>query len=52
MIQSGEVIPEQIDRPTALQLMVEQPLLIQRLLIQSGDRYAIGFDSHKIEAWL
>ncbi|NJR64721.1 MAG: hypothetical protein HC772_04370 [Leptolyngbyaceae cyanobacterium CRU_2_3] len=52
LIKSGEVIPEQIDRPTALHLMVEHPLLIRRPLLQSGDHYAIGFDIHEIEAWL
>ncbi|NJK74761.1 MAG: hypothetical protein HC786_10495 [Richelia sp. CSU_2_1] len=52
LIKSGQVIPEQIDRATALQLMIEHPLLIRRPLIQSGDRYAVGFNTDEIEAWL
>ncbi|MCU0547022.1 MAG: hypothetical protein MUE44_33485 [Oscillatoriaceae cyanobacterium Prado104] len=52
LIKSGQVIPEQIDRATALQLMIEHPLLIRRPLIQSGDRYAVGFNTEEIEAWL
>jgi nitrogenase-associated protein len=52
LIKSGEVIPDRLDRTTALQLMLEHPLLIRRPLIQSGDRYAVGFAIDEIEAWL
>ncbi len=52
LIKSGEVVPEQIDRATALQLMIDHPLLIRRPLIQSGDRYSVGFDRDEIDAWL
>jgi nitrogenase-associated protein len=52
LIKSGEVIPDRLDRTTALQLMVEHPLLIRRPLIQSGDRRAVGFEIDEIEAWL
>jgi nitrogenase-associated protein len=52
MIKSGEVIPEHLDPTVALQLIIKQPLLIRRPLLQSGDRYAIGFDINEIEAWL
>lgn len=43
-IKSGAVIPEQLDAQTALQLMIQNPLLIRRPLMQVGDRYAAGFD--------
>lgn len=52
LVKSGEVIPEQLDRMTALQLMVDHPLLIRRPLIQSGDRRTVGFDIDEIHAWL
>ncbi|MDY6937125.1 MAG: ArsC/Spx/MgsR family protein [Cyanobacteriota bacterium] len=51
-IKSGEVVPEQLDSQNALQLMVENPLLIRRPLIQVCDRYEIGFDVDEIEAWI
>lgn len=52
LITSGVVIPEQLDRATALQLMIAHPLLIRRPLIQSGDRYAVGFNLDELEPWL
>jgi nitrogenase-associated protein len=52
LIKSGDVIPERLDRTTALQLMLEHPLLIRRPLIQSGDRYTVGFDISELDAWL
>lgn len=51
-IKSGEVIPEQLDADTALALMVEQPLLIRRPLLQVGDRYRCGFDPDEIDSWI
>ncbi|WP_088893536.1 ArsC/Spx/MgsR family protein [Leptolyngbya ohadii] len=52
LIKSGEVVPSQLDRSTAIQLMIQNPLLIRRPLIQSGDRYTVGFDVDEIESWL
>ncbi|MGB8701419.1 MAG: ArsC/Spx/MgsR family protein [Thermosynechococcaceae cyanobacterium] len=52
LIKSGAVIPEQLDGPSALQLLIEHPLLIRRPLLQSGDRHVIGFDIPEIDAWL
>jgi nitrogenase-associated protein len=51
-IKSGEVVPEQINTETALALMVDDPLLIRRPLIQVGDRYEVGFDVEQIDAWI
>ncbi|MBW4518297.1 MAG: hypothetical protein KME16_01005 [Scytolyngbya sp. HA4215-MV1] len=51
-IQSGAVIPENLDAETALSLMVETPLLIRRPLIQVGDRRSVGFDVAAINAWI
>ncbi|NJK40059.1 MAG: hypothetical protein HC825_02695 [Oscillatoriales cyanobacterium RM1_1_9] len=52
LIKSGQVIPEHLDPTAALQLMVENPLLIRRPLIQQGDRYEVGFEIKAIDAWL
>ncbi|MEH2235338.1 ArsC/Spx/MgsR family protein [Nostoc sp.] len=51
-IKSGEVVPEKIDADTALQLMLREPLLIRRPLLEIGDRREVGFDAEKIDAWI
>ena len=52
-VKSGEVIPENIDdAQTALVMMLKDPLLIRRPLIQVGDRREVGFDIEKIDAWI
>ncbi|MFW6357609.1 MAG: ArsC/Spx/MgsR family protein [Chroococcales cyanobacterium] len=51
-IKSGEVVPEQLSPETALELMVNDPLLIRRPLIQVEDIYQSGFDATKINAWI
>ncbi len=49
-IKSGEIRPDKIDGETALKLMVDDPLLIRRPLIEVGDRYMVGFDIEKLDA--
>lgn len=51
-IKSGEVIPNQLDEATALTLMIADPLLIRRPLIQVADVYQMGFDPVQIDAWI
>jgi nitrogenase-associated protein len=51
-VKSGEIIPEQIDADTALQLMLQNPLLIRRPLIEADGRKEIGFDQELIHQWL
>lgn len=51
-IKSGEIIPAQLDAETALNLMIDDPLLIRRPLIQVGDRREVGFDRDKIAVWI
>ena len=51
-IKSGEINPEQIDAETALKLMLEEPLLIRRPLIQVGYRGEVGFDAKVIDNWI
>lgn len=51
-IKSGEVVPSQLDEATALALMVADPLLIRRPLIQVGDACQVGFDRDTIDAWI
>lgn len=51
-VKSGEVVPENLDEETALELMIQSPLLIRRPLIQVGDICQTGFDRDKIDAWI
>ncbi len=51
-VKSGEVVPEKIDAETALLLMLKEPLLIRRPLLEIGDRREVGFDVEKIDAWI
>ncbi len=51
-IKSGEIIPNQLDEKTALNLMIADPLLIRRPLIQVDDVYRVGFDAEQIETWI
>jgi len=51
-LKSGEVKPEQLTPEVALAMMVEDPLLIRRPLMQVGDRREAGFDQAKVEAWI
>jgi hypothetical protein len=46
------VVPETIDAETALLLMLRDPLLIRRPLLQVGDRREVGFDVEKLDAWI
>ncbi|MBW4684743.1 MAG: nitrogenase-associated protein [Komarekiella atlantica HA4396-MV6] len=51
-IKSGEVVPEKTDEETALLLMLQDPMLIRRPLIEVGERREVGFDVEKIDAWI
>jgi nitrogenase-associated protein len=51
-IKSGEVVPEQLDEQSALFLMLREPLLIRRPLLQVGDRREVGFDVETLDAWI
>ncbi|MEH2323339.1 MAG: ArsC/Spx/MgsR family protein [Nostoc sp.] len=51
-LKSGEVVPEKVDEQTALALMLKEPLLIRRPLLEVGDRREVGFDVQKIDAWI
>ena len=51
-VKSGEIMPEHLNRQTAIQLMVENPLLIRRPLMQVGERCEIGFEIDHVEDWI
>ncbi len=51
-VKSGEVVPEALNADTALALMLAEPLLIRRPLIEAERRREVGFDPEMIDAWL
>ena len=51
-IKSGAIKPSELDSETALDLMVKDPLLIRRPLMQINDRYQVGFDRAIVEEWI
>lgn len=51
-IKSGDIVPAELDEPTALALLRDNPLLIRRPLLQVGDERKVGFDATAIHAWI
>lgn len=51
-VKSGEVKPAELSAEAALSLMLEDPLLIRRPLIQVGERREAGFDQAAVDAWI
>jgi nitrogenase-associated protein len=51
-IKAGEIVPEQIEADTAIAMMLADPLLIRRPLIEAAGLREIGFDPTIIDAWL
>lgn len=51
-IKSGQVVPDLVDAETARSLMMQDPLLIRRPLMQVGDRCEVGFDADTVDRWI
>jgi nitrogenase-associated protein len=51
-IKSGEIVPRQLDEKTALDLMIADPLLIRRPLIQVEEVFQVGFNVEQIDSWI
>ena len=51
-VKSGEVRPEQLDAAAALSLMLADPLLIRRPLIEAAGQRSVGFDANVMALWL
>ncbi|MGK7955266.1 MAG: ArsC/Spx/MgsR family protein [Crocosphaera sp.] len=51
-IKSGEVIPDNLSEEKALELMIADPLLIRRPLIEVDGVHRVGFDPETIDAWI
>ncbi len=51
-VKSGEVQPESLDERGALALMLADPLLIRRPLMEAGGHREAGFEPDRVNAWL
>jgi nitrogenase-associated protein len=51
-VKSGAIIPEELDELAALALLIDNPLLIRRPLMQVGDERRVGFDAVAVAAWI
>jgi nitrogenase-associated protein len=55
-IKSGEIVPENLGAETALRLLLDDPLLIRRPLLEvekgSATERRVGFDVAAVDAWI
>ena len=51
-IKHGEIEPDKLTEQEALALMLENPLLIRRPLMQVGDSLMAGFDQQAVDNWI
>lgn len=51
-VKSGEVDPTAYDAQTALAMMLAEPLLIRRPLMEVDGEFRAGFDTDAVNAWL
>jgi len=51
-VKSGELIPNAIEAKDALAMMVKNPLLIVRPLMQVGQERVAGFDVQQVHDWI
>lgn len=51
-IKYAEIDPDKLSEQQALALMLENPLLIRRPLMQVGDSLMAGFDQQAVDNWI
>ncbi|MBF0166632.1 MAG: hypothetical protein HQL45_03295 [Alphaproteobacteria bacterium] len=51
-IKSGEIVPENMPPETAIALMLADPLLIRRPLIEAQGQHCAGFDPARMKGWI
>jgi nitrogenase-associated protein len=51
-IKLGDIDPDNLTESEALALMLENPLLIRRPLMQVGDKLMAGFDQQAVDNWI
>jgi len=51
-VKSGEIVPEALGPGEAMTLLLADPILIRRPLMQVGDEREVGFLSAVVESWI
>ena len=51
-IKSGAIDPAKLDAETALDMMIVEPLLIRRPLMEVEGVFCVGFDAKAVDAWI
>jgi len=51
-VKSGEVQPESLDEAAAIALMLADPLLIRRPLMEADGQRQAGFEPERVRAWI
>ena len=51
-VKSGEVDAAAVDAHTALEMMIAEPLLIRRPLMEVDGEFRAGFDAMAVDAWI
>lgn len=51
-VKSGEIVPERLGFEDALHLLLANPLLIRRPLMEVGEERMAGFDTAAVDAWI
>lgn len=51
-VRDGEILPEHLSAETALALMLAEPLLIRRPLLEAAGEKRVGWDQEAVDAWL
>jgi nitrogenase-associated protein len=51
-IKSGAIVPESLDAASALALMLAEPILIRRPLMEAEGARSVGFDPAHVDAWI
>lgn len=51
-VKSGEIVPETLSATRALELLLDDHLLIRRPLMQVDEERMVGWDEDKVAAWI
>ena len=51
-VREGEVVPAELEVGEALRLMLADPLLIRRPLMEADGERRVGFDQDAVDAWI
>ncbi|MCE1240202.1 MAG: hypothetical protein LWW83_09815 [Azonexaceae bacterium] len=51
-IKAGEIVPEALGFEDALHMLLENPLLIRRPLMEVGETRMVGFDTAAVDTWI